>query len=157
MWPPDTSSATKGNCGARAESSGDSRCPFEVMDADRRDAEGERQRMREGSADQQRAGEAGTFRIAHPGQQLGALPRFFQHLAGQRHQAADMVAGGELRHHAAVGFVHGDLGMHRVGEQAPGLSVVHGDAGLVAGRLYPEEQPFMLILIQFSPFRSAAG
>jgi hypothetical protein len=53
-------------------------------------------------------------------------------LCQQRDQAADVVARGQFRHHAAIGFVHRHLGMHRMAEQAaPGI--VERDAGFVAG------------------------
>jgi hypothetical protein len=48
-----------------------------------------------------------------------------QHLLGQRQHAADVVAAGQLGHHAAIGLVHVDLAVQRVRQQ-------HGHAG-VAG------------------------
>jgi hypothetical protein len=47
-----------------------------------------------------------------------------------------MVAGGELGDHAAIGLVHGDLGMNGVGQEPP---VIQGDAGFVAGGLDSED------------------
>jgi hypothetical protein len=58
-----------------------------------------------------------------------------------------MVTGGELRNHPAVGLVHGDLGMHRLGEQP---AVVKGDAGFVTRSLDAEDE-HEGILIQFAP------
>ena len=43
-------------------------------------------------------------------------------MPSQRHQAPDVVARGELGHHAAVLVVHLDLRMHRVREQARAAS-----------------------------------
>ncbi len=51
---------------------------------------------------------------------------------GQRHHAPDVVARGELGHHAAVRLVHRHLRMQRVGQQAAS-AVVEREAGLVAG------------------------
>ena len=65
-------------------------------------------------------------------------PASLQHALDQRDDAPDVVARRELRHHAAVVLVHGDLRMQRVREQA-GVRVVHGDAGLVAGGLDAED------------------
>src|SRR6185436_2616121 len=90
-----------------------------------------------GSAHQQRACEPGTFGVADALQILSPFPRLFQHRAGQRDQAPDMVPGGELRDDPAVGLVHGDLGMDRLGEQPP---VVERYAGLVAGSLDTEDE-----------------
>ena len=62
-----------------------------------------------------------------------------------------MVARGELGNHAAVGLVHRRLRMHRVRDQPAGVTVVKGDAGVVARGLDAEDQ-HKAILIQFSPF-----
>ena len=59
--------------------------------------------------------------------------------AGKRQQAADVVARGELRHHAAVERVQLHLRVQRVGEQ-PVARVVQRHAGLVAGSLDAEDQ-----------------
>ena len=56
----------------------------------------------------------------------------------QRQQAPDVVAGGQLRHHAAVSRVQRDLGVQRV-RQEPRLAVVDGHAGLVAGGFDAED------------------
>ena len=46
----------------------------------------------------------------------------------------------KLRDHAAIGLVHGDLGMHCVGEQPPRGGVIQRQAGLVAGGLHAQDQ-----------------
>ena len=47
----------------------------------------------------------------HIGQRLSGLG---QHLFGQRQHAANVVAAGQLWHHAAIGLVHLDLAVQRV-------------------------------------------
>jgi hypothetical protein len=114
--------------------------PLEVMDADGRDVQREREGMREGGAHQQGAGQAGTLGVADALELPDLSLCNVKNPPGQRHQAADMVPRGELGDDPAVGLVHGNLGMHGVREQAPGLPVIQGDARLVAGGLDPEEQ-----------------
>jgi hypothetical protein len=58
VWPPDTSSATKGNSG-RVGEEGRQQMPLEVVHAQRRLAQRRRQRHRHAGTHQQRAGQPG--------------------------------------------------------------------------------------------------
>src|SRR6185369_843182 len=46
----------------------------------------------------------------------------------------------EFGHHPAIGLVHGHLGVHRMGEQAPAGPVIEGQSGLVAGGFHAQHQ-----------------
>ena len=63
--------------------------------------------------------------------------------AGERDEAADVVAAGQLGHDAAVFGVHGHLRVQAVGKQAVRAGI-EGDAGFVAGRFDAEYQHFGL-------------
>ena len=113
--------------------------PLEVMDRDRRPLEHQGQRLGEGAADEQRAGQSRTARVGHRidvGQRFSGL---FQRRPQQGYDAANMVARGELGHHAAVVGMHRHLRMQVVREQA-GRAVVERQAGLVAGGFDTEDQ-----------------
>ena len=65
-------------------------------------------------------------------------PRLVQDLAQEGQGLADVIAGGQLGHHASVFGMDPDLAVDGVGDQArPG--VVDGDAGLVAGGFDAED------------------
>jgi len=66
-------------------------------------------------------------------------PGLREGLPGQRHDPADVVAGGEFGHHPAVEGVQVDLGVQRLAQHAA-LAVVEGDAGLVAGGFDAESE-----------------
>ena len=108
------------------------------MHADGRHLEGESQRGGDARAHQQRPGQPRPFGVGDALDVLQGAARFLQHLAGERQHAADMVARGQFRHHAAVFGVHRHLGMQGVGEQAA-LGVVERDAGFVAGGFDAED------------------
>ena len=57
-----------------------------------------------------------------------------QRLAHQRQEPPDVVPGGELGHHPAIGLVQRDLAVKPMGQQPP-RGVVDGHGGLVAGAL----------------------
>ena len=61
-----------------------------------------------------------------------------EHPPGQRNDAAHVVARRELRHDAAVGFVHRHLRVQRVGDEAA-ARVVDREAGFVAGGFDAED------------------
>jgi len=88
-------------------------------------------------ADQQRAGQTRALGVADSLQIRSLLPRLFEYRARQGDEPANVVAGREFRDHAAIGLVHGDLGMNRLGEEPP---VIKGDAGLIARGLDPKHQ-----------------
>ncbi len=105
---------------------------FEVVHADSRHLESESQRGGDTRAHQQCTGQPRPFGVGNAFNILKGAIRFLQHLAGERQDAADMVARGEFRHHAAVFGVHRHLGMQGVRKQAA-LRVVERNAGFIAG------------------------
>ncbi|MNZ97186.1 hypothetical protein D3C78_1164120 [compost metagenome] len=106
--------------------------PFHMVHADRRHAPGQRQGLGAGGADQQRADQPRPGGIGHRVDIGETAAGFLQHLANQRQHALDVVARGQLGHHAAIDPVQVDLTEQGVGQQAA-LAVVQGDAGFVAG------------------------
>ena len=108
------------------------------MHADRGQAERPGQAASEASTDQQRAGQPWSFGVGHRihiGQWYAGL---LQRAVQQWQQAADVIARGQLRHHAAIGVMQGHLRMQRMREQAA-LAVIERQAGFVARALYPED------------------
>ena len=130
----------KGKWGRRRGEQRREQMAFEVVDADGRDAQRKRKRMRERRAHQQRAGEARALGIADARQVRRAPPRAGEHLTSERHKPPDVVARSQLWDHAAVSLVHRDLRMHGVGEQAGLSAVVQGDAGFIARSLDPKDE-----------------
>ncbi len=110
---------------------------FEMMHAQRRDAQREAQPVGDARADQQRAGKPRTLRIGDAVEVGKRSAGLAQHRLGQRHHPTDVVARRELGHDAAVGFVHRHLRMQRMREQAAN-AVVQRQPGLVAGGFYAE-------------------
>ncbi|MNT35907.1 hypothetical protein D3C72_1719560 [compost metagenome] len=110
---------------------------FKVMDAYggkmARPGEG----LRHAGADQQGAGQTRPCRIGHRADVGHLQAGLFEHLAGQGHDTADMVARGEFGHHAPIFLVHGDLGMQRVRKQTP-FRTNGCDTGFVAGAFKAE-------------------
>jgi hypothetical protein len=112
--------------------------------ADRRNAQAPGQRAAEGGAHQQRAEQPGPGGVGY-GVQVGqALVRLAEHLLDQRNQLAHVVAGGELRHHAAVVGVQFHLAVQRVGQQ-PALGVVQRHTGFVAGGFDAQDQHGVMV------------
>ena len=109
---------------------------FQVVDAYGRQAARPGQRLRHAGAHQQRPGQAGSGR-SHRADVGHADAGFLEHLAGQRRHAPDMVARGQLRHHAPVFLVHGDLGVQGVRQQSA-FSADGRDAGFIAGAFKAE-------------------
>ncbi len=106
---------------------------LQVVDAQHRNVQAEGQRVGHAGAHQQRAAQARALGVGD-GVEVGqGLAGFGQAGLGQRNGAADVVAAGQLRHHAAVFGVHGHLGVQLVGQQAA-VCVVQRDSGFVAGR-----------------------
>ena len=133
LWPPETSSATNGNAGRGVAQQRRQQVAFEVMDAERPEcpARSPARLPRSRRRAARPRGRDPAYRRCRRGRR-GAIPASASTRCDQRNHAAHVVARRELRHHAAVVLVHGDLRMERVREQ-PGVRVVHGDAGLVAG------------------------
>ena len=103
-----------------------------VVHADRRDAPGEGQGLGAGGAHQQGADQTGTGGVGDGLDLRNLGARLAQHLADQWQHALDVVARGQLRHHAAVDAMQVDLAEQGIGQQAA-LTVVEGDTGFVAG------------------------
>jgi hypothetical protein len=108
-----------------------------VVHADRRHAPGPRQAAAHAGPHQQRPDQPGPGRVGHPVECLGRRAGLFKHLFYQRKQLADVVAGGELRHHAAELGMQLHLAVQGVRQQAA-LGVEHGHPGLVTGGLDAE-------------------
>ncbi len=110
---------------------------FQVVHAEHRLVQRQAQAAGDRGAHQQGPGQARALGV---GDRVDVGERHVglgQRLLQQGDGAPDMVARGQLRHHAAVLLVHGDLGMQGVGEQAA-LGVVQGEAGFIAGRFNAE-------------------
>ncbi len=80
--------------------------PFEVVHADGRYFERESQCGRNARAYQQRACQPRSLGVGDPFDILQGAAGFRGYLAGERQDAADMVARGQFRHHAAIFGVH---------------------------------------------------
>ena len=108
---------------------------LEVMHAEHRLAERGGQRASDGTAHEQRTGEAGPARIGNHIDLIQSATGIGKHLSRQRQRAADVVARGQLRHHTAVVGVHRDLAVKRLRQQTRhGIGAVFDQrhAGFVA-------------------------
>ena len=85
-----------------------------------------------GHPHQHRADETGRVRHRHSIDVLFRQARVRQRLVRQGGDSLHMLAGGDLRHHAAVQGVHIRLGQNRVGQHLPSIPH-HGHRRLVAG------------------------
>ena len=108
------------------------------MHADGRHVEAEGQRAADHGADHQSPDQSRAGCERHRIDVRPPSPGIVEERVQQGHDLADMVAGGEFRHHAAVAGVQFDLAVERVRKQ-PGAGVVERDAGLVAGCLDAED------------------
>lgn len=106
--------------------------PLQVVYADRRQVERERQRLGHAGAHQQRAGKSRTLGIGDGIEITQAASGVNQYFFSERQHAPDVVARSQFRHHAAVFRMHADLRMQGMRQQA-GIRVIKRDAGLVAG------------------------
>ena len=115
---------------------------LQMVDADQRQAGGRGERLRHLHPDQQRADQPRAAGHGDAGQiaQLaaGATERFVRH----RQRALQVVARGELRHHAPILRVEGGLGVHHVREDPAAGALArrpvhlhHRGGGLVTARL----------------------
>ena len=91
---------------------------LEVMDAERGNAERERERIGDAGADEERAGQPRPLGVGDGVDVREPGPRLAHHLADQRQHAPDVIARGEFGYHPAVFAVHRDLRMQRMCEQA---------------------------------------
>jgi hypothetical protein len=109
---------------------------FEVMNAQRRPPQRHAQRHCHPGAHQQRAGQPGPARVGHEVDLMQPAAGLSQHVAGERQHALDVIARGQLRHHAAECRMHLDLCVQGLRQQPrravrPGLDQRH--ASLVTG------------------------
>ena len=102
---------------------------FQVVDADDRLVQRRRQRAGRARTHQQRPGQPRPAGESHHVNIVQCAPGLLQHLARQRHHAADVVTAGQLRHHAAESLVHLDLAVQSVGQQLRHLARTHGNQG----------------------------
>ncbi len=105
---------------------------FHVVHAQGRNPPGKGQRLGAGSAHQQRPHQARAGGVGDAIDLGRHAAGFGQDLADQGQHALDVIAGGKLGHHPAVGAVQVDLAEQRIGQQ-PAFAVVKCDTGFVAG------------------------
>ena len=110
------------------------------MYAEHRDAQRFAERVGEGSTNQQGSGESRALGVSDPLQIPRGASGFAKDLACQGDQSLDVIGGGVLGHHAAVGLVHRDLRVHRVTDEPAGSAVVERDAGFIAGSLDSQDE-----------------
>ena len=112
---------------------------FEVVYGDHGFAQRKGERVGIGAAGQERAAKAGALGVGN-GVDVGVVfAGFVQAGLGERHEAADVVAAGQLGHHAAVFGMHGHLGVQPVADEAV-FGAVERHAGFVAGGFDAENE-----------------
>ena len=116
---------------------------FEMIHADQRFAERLRQHFAVGHADQQRADQARAVRHRHRVHVAQRNVRLLDRFAHHRNDLPQMLARGELRHHAAVLAVN--VGLRRDHARKNAASAGHdGRRRFVARRFNTENQVFVL-------------
>ena len=113
--------------------------PFEMIDGDQRQPLRKGQSLGVGDAHQQRSGQS---RAAGHGDGVQIVKRDIglgQRRAHHRDNGAQMLAAGQLRHHAAIARVGRNLRGDDRGERAR-AALDHGRGGLVAGGFNAEDQ-----------------
>ena len=119
MCPPETTRASTGKFISRLfllpffEQDGMD-VSFEVIDGDQRFIERESQRLGVSDSDQQGAGQPRPLGHGQGVNGLISLSGVSQCFANHRHNRLQMLARSQLRHHAAIGLVGGDLRKHHV-------------------------------------------
>ena len=112
---------------------------FEMVDAQRRNAQSKGERIGHAGADQQRPGQPRPLGIGKGIEVIEPGTSLAHYLADQRQHAPDVVTRSQFGHHAAILLVHRNLCMQGVREQAA-LTVIQRDAGFVAGGFYAQDQ-----------------
>ena len=79
----------------------------------------------------QRTRQAGTGGIRNRIDIVERRLRLFEYPLQQRHQTTDMIPRSQFRHDATIGFMHGNLGVNRMSQQAT-TGIVKRDTGFVA-------------------------
>ena len=120
------------------DEAGAERVPLQVVDGEQRLVVDGRNRLAGHEPDHDRPNQAGAGGGGHA-VKLGETDLGFLHRAGDEAvEMLDVAARGDLRHHAAVGRVVGDLGEHDVG-QHPALAGHDRGRRLVAASLDAED------------------
>ena len=110
---------------------------FQVVDGDQRLLQGKRQRLGITDTHQQRSRQSGPLSHGQRVDRLVGLAGLRQRLAHHGHNRPQMLARGQLRHHAAIGLVGRNLREHDVGDNLL-ADAHHGGRGLVTGALDAE-------------------
>ena len=105
--------------------------------AHRRLAPGSSQSGGKARSHQQGPDEARACRVGHAVNRLPAGPGIGQRLANQGQKPANMVAGGQFGHDAAIGLVHRNLAVQTMRQQAQ-IGVIDRHRRLVARALNPD-------------------
>ena len=136
MWPPETTRASTGKFDFAIvflpllEQHG-MNVPFEVIDGDQGLIERKGHCLGIADADQQRPGQARPLRHRQRVDGLIGLPRIGKRLADHGHNRLQVLPRGQLRDHASVRPVRGDLRENYIGNNL--LSGTHhGGSRLVA-------------------------
>jgi hypothetical protein len=117
--------------------------PLQVVHAQHRLVQRRAQGTGHARAHQQRPGQARAAGVGHHIHLARAAARLGSTWVRQRQHAPDVVAAGQLGHHAAIGLVHVDLAVQRMGQQSghTGPRCRHqGHTGFVAGRFDAQHQ-----------------
>ena len=120
-----------------------------VVDGHRRDAPAHGEADADGGAHQQRAHQARTRGVGHPGQVGRDHPGLGQGGVDQGQELADMVPGGQFRDDAPEGGMGGHLAVQAMAAQPPGR-VVHGRGGFVAAGFDAQNDHFGSITLQMA-------
>jgi hypothetical protein len=113
-----------------ARQPGRQRMRFQVVDGQVGNAPRRRDALAERRADQQPADQPRPRRRRHGREVARRDPGLVQHVPNQRRQVLQMRARRDLRHHAAIGGVVGELAQHRLGQHRP-VAGQDGRGGLV--------------------------
>ena len=118
---------------------------FQMIDGDEGKPVGEGESLGVGDADQERADETGTFGDGDGIKIFEISARAFERGADGGHNGAEVFAGGEFRHDAAIGAMRGELGGDGGGEN---LSASGDDGGgrFIAGA-FDTEDPLQIAIL----------
>ena len=112
--------------------------PFEMVDSDERLVESKRDRLGIADPNKECTGETRSLSDGYRIHRVIRLSSVGQRLADDRHDRAQMLAGGQLRHHSAVRLVRGNLREHDIrSDLLPRAN--HGRRRLVARGFDPED------------------
>jgi hypothetical protein len=112
---------------------------FQMVDGNERFAEPERKCLGVGDPDEQRARQTRTFGDGDGIEIVKGELRLGQRGAYHRYDIAEVLTGGQFRHHATVGCVRGNLGGNNIGKLMTS-ALDHRRSGFVAGAFDAENQ-----------------